>query len=182
MLLRGLIRPRPLALRTCSCYSTSTTTAPPLLLKIRKDMKTAMQNKDSNRLSVLRSLLSQTLNASKTSNPITTDAQMLALLRKTANASRQASTQFIDAGRHDLAEKEDIQVKIMEEYAGSVDVPSEEDIRSAVKNVIDALRSPGQDLNIGQVSKKVFAPDVLGGKPVDKGEVAKIIKQLLSEP
>jgi len=32
-----------------------------------------MQNKDANRLSVLRSLLSQTLNASKTSNPINTD-------------------------------------------------------------------------------------------------------------
>jgi len=78
-----------------------------------------MQNKDSNRLSVLRSLMSQTLNASKTSTPIQTDLQMLALLRKTANASRVASAEFKGAGRHDLADKEESQLRIMEEYSGS---------------------------------------------------------------
>ncbi|RFU28562.1 hypothetical protein B7463_g7767, partial [Scytalidium lignicola] len=174
MLSRKLTSARPMVSRFCCYYSTSPTTPPPLLLKIRKDMKTAMQNKDSNRLSVLRSLLSQALNASKTSNPINTDAQMLALLRKTANASRQASSEFKEAGRQDLAEKEDSQVKIMEEYAGNVDTPSEEDIRAAVKSVIDSMTAQGLELKIGQVSKNVFSPDVLGGKPVDRGEVAKI--------
>lgn len=140
-----------------------------------------MQNKDSNRLSVLRSLLSQALNASKTSNPINTDAQVLALLRKTANASRQASAEFKEAGRQDLAEKEDSQVKIMEEYAGNVETPSEEDILAAIKGVIDSMKAQGQELKIGQVSKNVFSPDVLGGKPVDKGEVAKLVKQALAD-
>src|SRR5580700_11388006 len=72
------------------------------VLGFRGDMKAALQARDTNRLSVLRSLLAQTLNASKASNPIHTDLQLLALIRKTANASRIASAEFRDAGRLEL--------------------------------------------------------------------------------
>jgi uncharacterized protein YqeY len=146
----------------------------------RKDMKAAMQNKDSNRLSVLRSLLTQTLNASKTSTPINTDMQMLALLRKTANASRVASEEFKGAGRQDLADKEDLQLKIMEEYAGGVETMGEEDIRMAVKGIVEAMRNEGARVQMGDVLKKVFAPEALGGKPVEKGDVSKIVKEVLA--
>lgn len=145
-------------------------------------MKTAMQNKDSNRLSVLRSLLAQALNASKTSTPINTDMQMLALLRKSANAGRSASEEFKSAGRQDLADKEDSQIKILEEYAGSVEKLGEEQIRTTVQGVVDTMRSEGSKVQMGEVLKKVFAPEVLGNKPVEKGEVATILKQILAQP
>jgi uncharacterized protein YqeY len=160
----------------------STNNIPVANYAYRKDMKTAMQNKDSNRLSVLRALLTQTLNASKTSNPINTDMQMLALLRKSANASRAASEEFKGAGRQDLADKEDLQLKIMEEYAGEVEVMGEEEIKSAVKQVLDSMGSDGAKMQMGDVMKKIFSPEVLGGKPVEKGDVAKIVKRLLAEP
>ena len=146
-----------------------------------KDMKSAMQNKDSNRLNVLRSLLSQTLNASKTSNPVNTDMQMLALLRKSANASRAASEEFKNAGRLDLAEKEESQVKIMEEYAGGVEVLGEEEIRRTVREAVEKMRKEVSKMHMGEVLKKVFAPEVLGGKPVEKGDVARIVKEVLAE-
>jgi uncharacterized protein YqeY len=145
-------------------------------------MKAAMQNKDSNRLSVLRSILAQTLNASKTSSPVNTDMQMLALLRKSATAGRAASEEFKVAGREDLVEKEDLQVKIIEEYARSVETMGEEEIRSTVRAVVDALESEGAKLQMGEVLKRVFAPEVLGSKPVEKGEVAAIVKQILAKP
>jgi uncharacterized protein YqeY len=144
-------------------------------------MKTAMQNKDSNRLSVLRSLLTQTLNASKTSTPINTDMQMLALLRKSANASRAASEIFKVAGRDDLAEKENLQVKIMEEYAGGVETMGEEQIREAVEEVIARMKAEGVKMQMGDVLKRVFAPEALGEKPVEKGDVAKIVRQVMAE-
>jgi len=144
-------------------------------------MKTAMQNKDSNRLSVLRSLLTQTLNASKTSTPINTDMQMLALLRKSANASRAASEIFKAAGRDDLAEKENLQVKIMEEYAGGVETMGEERIREAVEEVIARMKAEGVKMQMGDVLKRVFAPEALGEKPVEKGDVAKIVRQVMAE-
>lgn len=69
-------------------------------------MKKAMIAKDSNRLSVLKSLMTQTLNASKTANPINSDLQILALLRKGVASGKAASEEFRGAGRADLAEKE----------------------------------------------------------------------------
>ncbi|TVY31656.1 Altered inheritance of mitochondria protein 41, mitochondrial, partial [Lachnellula cervina] len=127
MLSRQTIR----ASRLCCTrsYATGATTPPPMLLKIRKDLKSAMQNKDANRLSVLRALLSQTLNASKTSSPINTDMQMLALLRKSSAQSRAASEEFKKNGREDLASKEEDQIKVLEEYAGDVSVVGEEEVR-----------------------------------------------------
>lgn len=140
-----------------------------------------MRNKDSNRLSVLRSILSQTLNASKTAAPINTDSQMLALLRKTASASRAAGDEFRAAGRDDLAEKEALQVSIMEEYAGSVETVSEEDIRNAVLAVVERLKGEGGKMAMGDVLKQVFAPGVLGDKPVEKAKVAAAVKQILGK-
>lgn len=145
-------------------------------------MKKAMQDKDSNRLSVLRSLLTATLNASKTSTPIATDMQMLALIRKNATASRAASEEFKAAGRQDLVDKEESQLKVMEEYASSVEVMGEDDIRSAVRATIDVMKSEGVKLQMGDVLKKVFSPEVLGEKAVEKGEVAKMVKEIMAKP
>jgi uncharacterized protein YqeY len=144
-------------------------------------MKLAMQNKDSDRLSVLRSLLSQTLNASKTAKPISTDIQMAALLRKSADASRVAQAEFNGAGRADLAEKEENQRRVMEEYLGGVEVVGEEEITSAVQSVVDALRSDGIDLKMGDIMKRVLAPGLLGDKPVQKSDVAKAVEKALKQ-
>ncbi|QSZ33937.1 hypothetical protein DSL72_005516 [Monilinia vaccinii-corymbosi] len=144
-------------------------------------MKAAMKNKDTNRLSVLRSILSQTLNASKTSSPINTDMQMLALLRKSANASRAASEEFKAAGRQDLVEKEESQLKVFEEYAGSVETVGEDEIRNAVTEVVQSLKADGAKMQMGDVLRRVFTPEVLGEKNVEKGEVAKIVKEVLAE-
>ncbi|EKD19731.1 hypothetical protein MBM_01683 [Drepanopeziza brunnea f. sp. 'multigermtubi' MB_m1] len=164
-----------------SSSSSTTTTTPPMLLKIRKDMKTALQAKDTPRLTVLRALLAQTLNASKTARPIASDAQVLALLRKSAAAARAASAEFRQNARPDLADKEDRQAAIMEEYTDAVPAVGEDEVRAAVQAVLDALRAEagGKELKMGEVLKKVFAPEVLGEKPVEKGDVARIVKELM---
>lgn len=143
-----------------------------------------MQNKDANRLSVLRALLSQTLNASKTSSPINTDMQMLALLRKSSAQSRAASEEFKKNGREDLASKEEDQIKVLEEYAGDVSVVGEEEVRRVVGGVVDALKGDGEGkgtLQLGDVLRVVFGPDGLGERNVERGEVARVVKEVLAE-
>ncbi|OWP03477.1 hypothetical protein B2J93_7495 [Marssonina coronariae] len=139
-----------------------------------------MQQKDTNRLSVLRSLLSQSLNASKTSSPINTDMQVLALLRRSVSAGKAASAEFSAAGRQDLADKEELQIKVLEEYAGGVEVLGEEEVRRAVQDVLEEFRGVEKEIKVGDVLKRVFAPEVLGDKPVEKGDVARIVKELLN--
>lgn len=134
--------------------------------------------KDTTRLLVLRSLLSQTLNASKTSTPIQTDIQVLSLLRKNAASAKAAATEFKDAGRQDLADKEEAQMKIMDEYAGSVEVVGEEEIRKVVGTVVEGLTAAGEKLGMGDVLKKAFAE--FGDRNVEKGNVARVVKEVLA--
>lgn len=150
------------------------------MAKIRSDLKTAMRAKDTTRLNVLRSVITEVSNASKTSSPIKTDLQVLALLRKKAAMSRDASKQFAEAKRDDLKEKEDAQTNVVEEYIGEVAVMSEEDIEKIVKDTIEGMKSPASDLKPGQVLQKLFEPNgVLDGKPVEKKIVAQAVARLL---
>lgn len=188
---RMLLRSR-LALRNnwicSSCQATrkSSTDAPasPLLGKLKGDLKSAMKAKDSNRLNVLRGLIAEVTNSAKTSNPIKTDMQLLSLLRKRTAAAKSAQEEFKAAGREDLVEKEQQQVEVLDEYAGSVETMSAEDISNAVQAVVDQAKAAAENVkvNMGDVLKKVLGPGgSLEGKPVDRAEVARVVKRILGQ-
>lgn len=180
---RPIVRPIRICLY-CRQYATTPPTtlpAPPLLLKLRTDLKTAMKDNDTNRKNVLRNLLAEITNAAKTSSPMKSDMQLLSLLRKRAAASRSAGTEFANAGRSDLKEKEDAQVAVLEEYAGGVQTMSGQEIQNAVTQVVEEMKAQGGKLNMGDVLKKLLAPGgSLDGKPVEKSEVAKVVKEVLA--
>ncbi|EMC93236.1 hypothetical protein BAUCODRAFT_26560 [Baudoinia panamericana UAMH 10762] len=168
----------------CRRYATPSTpslpSAPPLLLKLRKDLKTAMQEKDKPRLNVLRNVLAEVTNAAKTNSPIKTDMQLLSLLRKRAAAAKTASEEFKSAGRQDLVEQEEKQAEIMEEYAGSVQTMGMEQIKEAVSGVVEEMKAAasGKAVNMGDVLKKLLAPGgSLDGKAVERSEVARMVKE-----
>ncbi|CAK7226222.1 hypothetical protein SBRCBS47491_006157 [Sporothrix bragantina] len=155
--------------------------APPLLAKLKGDLKAAMKAKDKARLTVLRSVLAATLNASKTAQPIDTDAKLVALLRKTARTSQDAATEFKDAGRADLAEKEQEQIQILEAYAqeGAGESLSLEDVKAAAETVLSELKAAGGSVRAGDVIKQLLAPGgPLDGKDFNKAEMAQIVKKL----
>lgn len=134
-----------------------------------------MQNKDTPRLAVLRSLLAQTLNASKTSSPINTDMQMLSLLRKATAQSKASSEEFMANGRSDLADKEEAQVKVLEEYAGGVETVGVEEVRGVVEGVVKGIEG---DVKMGDVMKEVLGR--FEGKNVVTSEVARVVKDVVA--
>lgn len=176
--------PRSYVCPQCRTYATPVppnAPAPLLLLKLKGDLKTAMKAKDTNRLNVLRTLLAEVANSAKTSNPIKSDLQLLSILRKRAAAAKNAGDEAKAAGRDDLVEKEQQQAAVLEEYAGSVETLSEDQIREAVIAVVDGVQGDSKS-NMGQVLKKVIGPGgSLEGKPVDRAEVARIVKQVLGQ-
>lgn len=141
-----------------------------------------MKAKDTARLNVLRSLLAEVTNAAKTSNPIKSDMQLLSLLRKRQAAAKAASVEFKTAGREDLVEREEGQFKILDEYAGDVEVMSVEDVKAAVQSTIDQLKAKGSEMKAGPVMKAIFAPGgSLDGKNVEKSTVPGVVKELLGQ-
>ncbi|KAJ5608557.1 hypothetical protein N7537_005176 [Penicillium hordei] len=162
-------------------WNSTSPALPPLMATLRTDLKTAMRAKDTTRLNVLRALISETNNAAKTASPIQTDIQLLSLIRKRLNASKDAAKEFDVAERPDLKEKEDAQVAVLEEYASQVKTLPIAEIKEVVINQIAAMIDANTKPNQGTVLKALFAAGgPLDGKPVDRKEVATEVKNALS--
>ncbi|KAK5628374.1 hypothetical protein RRF57_004089 [Xylaria bambusicola] len=151
----GLLRPRASLL---SSRSYSDAPAPPLLQKLKADLKAAMRAKDAARLSVLRAALSSTLNASKTSSPITTDVALVGLLRKQARGCADARDEFAAAGRDDLVAKEEAQIAVLNEYMANsgVEELSSDRLRAVVQGVVAGLGD--EKPKMGDIMKTLLAP------------------------
>lgn len=131
------------------------------------------------RLDVLRAVIAETTNAAKTSKPVETDIQLLALLRKRAAAGMEAAAQFRASNRHDLEEKEMAQVKIVDEYASQVQTLGQDQVEEIIKQVTAKLHASGQ-LNEGSVMKALFGPSgALTGQAVERGTIARRVKELI---
>ena len=132
------------------------------------------------RLNVLRAIIAEANNAAKTSTPIKDNMQMLALLRKKRAASKAAAAEFLENKREDLSQKQEEEISVLDEYASQVQVMSEEDTAKYVDEVIESMKGNGVKMNAGGVLKELLkSGGPLEGKPVDKGLVAKLVKQSL---
>lgn len=176
-ILRTQTKPRCLYLSRC--YSAEAAAAPPpLLSKLKADLKTAMRAKDAPRLTVLRNVLAATTNAAKTSSPIKTDIQLIMLMRKTAKGNQEALEEAKAANRQDLIEKEEAQLRVIDEYvAGTgVKIVEEDELRAIVEDVVQ--RSEGKKQ--GDITKELMSKDwAAEGKIVDKGALGKLLQEVL---
>ncbi|RAH42792.1 uncharacterized protein BO66DRAFT_390561 [Aspergillus aculeatinus CBS 121060] len=170
-----------LGLRLVRWNSTDSPILPPLMTKLRTDLKTAMRAKDTPRLNVVRALISETNNAAKTSSPIQTDIQLLSLIRKRIAASKDAIEEFKVENRPELQELEEKQVTVLEEYGAQVETMSADDIKQVVSQTLSSMKEAGKKVEIGLVLKSLFAAGgALADKPADKSETARIVKDAVT--
>ncbi|KAF2452761.1 Yqey-like protein-domain-containing protein [Lineolata rhizophorae] len=155
---------------------------------LRGKLKQAMQAKDQPSLKTVRALLAEVTNASKTSSPVDSPTAYVKLLRKSIKASETAVAEFEAGGRKDLADAEREQIRVLEAYhdAAQVDlgeVVSEEEIKAAVKSVLQDLKQKGLEGGkaVGQAMKVLTGVEgPLAGKAVEKSELAKVVKEMAS--
>ncbi|KAF2153281.1 GatB/YqeY domain-containing protein [Myriangium duriaei CBS 260.36] len=179
--IRGIPRPMYSTRWILSRFNSTASTPPALLSKLREDLKTSMRAKDANRLAVVRGLLNEVANAGKTSTPITSDLQLLGVVRKRIAAARTAKDEAAAAGRQDLADKEESQIKLLDEYAANVETWSDDKIGQVVTAAVEQMKAAGDKLGMGDVIKKLLAPGGdLDGKPVEKSKVSIAVKRALS--
>ncbi|KAL9636006.1 MAG: hypothetical protein Q9164_003108 [Protoblastenia rupestris] len=183
MLLKSRLLHRSIASSLRCRYSASAPAVavpPPLLVKVRDDMKAAMRSKDSARLDVLRGLISETTNAAKTSSPVTTDSHMLQLIRKRAKSSEIAAKEAEDANRDDLRGKELQQVAVLVAYIKDSNFMGEEEVKIVVQQTIGKMRMEGNRCDKGSVMKALVGPGgALNGQLVDRKDVANIVDGML---
>jgi len=105
-----------------------------LKLKIQDDVKQAMRARDRDRLGTLR-LVTAAMKQKEVDERIElNDEQVLAILDKMVKQRRESLDQYEKAGRTDLAEKEQFELAVIQEYLP--EQLSDEELNQIIKSVI----------------------------------------------
>lgn len=136
-------------------------------------VKDAMRAKDKPRLGVLRMVMSEFKKVEVDERIELDDARVLAILDKAAKQRRDAAQQYTDAGRDDLAETEQFEISVIQDFLPKA--LEESEIQSIVQ---DAINESGAESmkDMGKVMA-IVKPKVQGR--ADMGSVSKVVKSLL---
>ena len=136
-------------------------------------MKEAMRAKDQHRLTVIRMALASLKQVEVDERIELDDARVLAVLDKQIKQRIDASTQFRDAGRTDLSDKEDIEAAILREFMPAA--LSQDEINAAIDAAIAEVGESGMQA-MGKVMA-ILKPQLQGR--ADLGAVSGQVKQRL---
>ena len=142
--------------------------------KIQDDVKTAMRNKDKDRLATLR-LITAAIKQKEVDERVELDeAATLAVLEKMLKQRKDSIEQFEKASRDDLAAKEKAEVTIIQDYMP--EQMSEDEIAAIVEAAVTSTGAESMK-DMGKVMGQV-KPQVAG--KADMGLVSKLVKAKLS--
>jgi uncharacterized protein YqeY len=110
----------------------------PLKIQITDDMKSAMRSKDSARLGTIRLLLAAIKQKEVDERIDTVDTDIVAIIDKMLKQRRDSIEAFNKADRKDLVEKEEFELKVLQDY-----MPQQLTEKEVEKEIIDAIESTG---------------------------------------
>lgn len=142
--------------------------------KILDDMKTAMKNRDKERLSTLRMVKSAITNREIETGGELTDEETVKTLNTLVKQRRDSAEQYEKGGRAELAAKENAEIAVLEEYLPRA--ASAEEIEEAVTEAISETGA-GSMKDMGAVMKASLAK--LSGKTVDGRAVSDLVRSKL---
>ena len=140
---------------------------------IKDDMKQAMRDKDTLRLSTIRMLLAEVKKKEIDEQITLDDVQLVALVQKMIKQRRESFEQYQKAERPELADKEQAEIAILGAYLPPQ--MSEVEVKQAVQACVQEL---------GAVSKKDMGKVMAAAKSklqgaADMGVVRDIVQSLL---
>jgi uncharacterized protein YqeY len=137
-------------------------------------MKTAMKGGDKPRLAVIR-LINAAIKQREVDERIElSDEQVLAVLDKMVKQRRDSVAQYEQAGRNELADQEQFEIGIIQEYLPAA--LSEDEIATLVDQAIAASDASGMQA-MGKVMG-ILKPQLQGR--ADIGAVSALVKQKLA--
>ena len=104
--------------------------------QLQADMKTAMRDGDAHRRDTLRMVIAAAQNAAKEKREPLSDEEALAVITKQVKTRRESIKAFRDAGRDDLADKEQSEIDVLEPYLP--EQMGEDEVRALVVEAVVA--------------------------------------------
>jgi uncharacterized protein YqeY len=145
-----------------------------LFNKLQEEMKAAMKSGDKDKLSTIRMLISEIKKVQIDSKKELSDEEIISILQKYIKQRKEAYTQYEQAGRKDLAEKELKEIEIVQQF---LPPPlSEEELIKIVEGTIQEV-GVSSIKDMGKVVKAVM--DKVKGR-AEGSLISKIVKEKLS--
>ncbi|MFO0983226.1 MAG: GatB/YqeY domain-containing protein [Planctomycetota bacterium] len=143
--------------------------------RLNEDLKVAMRAQDKERLLILRSLIADIKNEGIKlgKRDELGEDEIVAVLKRAVKTRRDSIEQFTRGGRHDLVEREQFQVQVIESYLPQP--MSAADVRKVVAEAIAEASKAGEP-EVGVVMKAAMAK--LKGK-ADGRTVQQLVGELL---
>lgn len=142
--------------------------------RINEAMKSAMRARDKDRLGTVRLIQAEIKRIEVDERVEVGNERLIAILDKMVKQRRDSIRQYRDAGRDDLARKEEAEVAVIQEFLPAPLSPEELD--SLVADAVAATGAASMQ-DMGKVMG-VLKPKVQGR--ADMGEVSKAVKAKLS--
>lgn len=145
-----------------------------LKTQLTEDMKTAMRAKDQVSLSTIRLINAAIKQFEVDERTEADDAKVISILTKMVKQRKDSAKIYTEAGRQDLADKENAEIEILNRYLPQM--MSAEEIKTVVEAVIAETGASGM-ADMGKVMGVLKTH--LAGK-ADMGEVNKVLKAALT--
>ena len=144
-----------------------------LLQNITDEMYLAMKSGDKDKANTLRTLISKLKDQQIKLRKDISDEEALKIIKTLVKQRKESAEIYSKAGRKELAEKENFEISILENYLPKL--MSEEDVLSLIKKIVDETNA--KDLSdIGKVMPLVMER----GKGKVDGKIAnRILRSLL---
>jgi len=141
--------------------------------QIKSDIKDAMRAKDTVKRDTLRNIQASVKQIEVDERREVTDTDLETIMMKYLKQREDAKTQFVDAGRDDLVEKEDAEIAIVKAY-----LPEPMD-DTELENVLnEVIASVGAE-SMKDMGKVMGAAKGAIGSRADGGRINMMVKKLL---
>ncbi len=145
-----------------------------LKTQLTEDMKTAMRAKDQISLSTIRLINAAIKQFEVDERTEADDAKVISILTKMVKQRKDSAKIYTEAGRQDLADKENAEIEILNRYLPQM--MSAEEIKTVVEAAVAETGASGM-ADMGKVMGVLKTR--LAGK-ADMGEVNKVLKAALT--
>ena len=142
---------------------------------IEENVKTSMKERNKEKTLTLRMAISEFKKEEIDKQVDLTDEDSIRIIQRMIKQRKESMSQFIDAGRKELAEKEEAEITILKEFLP--EQLSEEEITSIVLEVISETGST-EPADMGKVMgalKKEYSDEI------DFAKAGSLIKELLNK-
>ena len=142
--------------------------------KITEEIKNSLKNGDKDRVSALRLLLAAIKQKEIDSREQLSDLEVIQVITKLAKQRKESIDQYQKANRTDLAQKEELELKILSSYLPSQ--LSDKELKKVIEETLQEVGSTDKSEMgkiMGMLTKKLKGT-------ADMGKVSKLIREKLT--